>query len=140
MDAADFHRRLLGIPPSDHHRSFYESTARGFNRNNFDDNDFLATFVKALALSHKGPVVIVTTKALEKVVIEAIKAKFRMVVRRYKSKEDRVKDLTNHIKRLRLATRYLREDEEPDHWVSVGLGSTDPIPSWLRTKLWPTKS
>lgn len=134
-----FHRYLLGVPPTENQCAFYRSKRRGVNFSGFDRDGFRAVFVLAVYTANYGPVLLVTSKALEKKVLAAIQEVAREIFRRFKGKEVPVKAFANCIKQLKIASRFLQPNDEPRHWFSVGLGENDPIPGWLRNKLW-TKS
>lgn len=136
MSVANFHERLLGVAPSEQHLKFYEASARGFNKSDFDQESFLASFILAVHDAKQGPVVVVVPKALEKEILGAMTASARLILRRFKGKPVPVKSFTDAVKKLRLASVLL--EAEPERWVSIGLSDQDPIPSWLRSKLWPT--
>lgn len=137
MNIEQFHHYLLGVPPSADQEAFYKSQKRGVNFSGLDKSCFRAVFVLAVYHAKGGPVVLVVSKALEKEVLTAIQETARKIFRRFKGQEVRVKAFTNCIKQLKLVSRFLQPDEEPTHqWFSIGLSEKDPIPGWLRNKLW----
>jgi hypothetical protein len=136
MTIEQFHRYLLGIPPTEDQGTFYKFGGRGVNFSGLDKNGFRAVFVRAVYHAKDGPVILVVSKALEKKVLAAIQENTREICRRFKGQEMPVKAFTDRIKQLKLVSRYLQPDEEPAQWFSVGLGEKDPIPEWLRNKLW----
>jgi hypothetical protein len=136
MNIEQFHRHLLGAPPTEDQGAFYKSGRRGVNFSGFDKNSFRAVFVFAVYHAKSGPVVLVVSKALEKEVLTSIQETTRKIFRRFKGRESQVKAFANCIKQLKLVSRFLQPDEEPDRWFSIGLGEKDPIPEWLRNQLW----
>jgi len=138
MTIEQFHRYLLGVPPTEDQGAFYKSGRRGVNFSGINRNGFRAVFVLAVYHAKNGPVVFVVSKALEKKVLTTIQENVRKIFRRFKGKEVPVKAFANRIKQLKIASRLLQE-EPAQYWVSVGLSENDPIPEWLRNKLW-TKS
>lgn len=135
MSLPRFHQSLTGREPSELHLKFYEASARGFNKGDFNEEEFLSPFVLAIHQATRGPVIVIVPRALEQEVLGAITSESRRILRRFRGKPEPVKRFTDAVKRLKLAGKMA--DNEPERWVSFGLSDKDPIPSWLKSKLWP---
>jgi hypothetical protein len=135
-----FYRNLTGLVPQEQHRDFYESGAQGYNTRDIEDDKVRTVLVKALhmAIATNSSVVITTPKSLEKNTLQEISKHARQFVRRFKGKDDQVKLIVAAIKRLRIASRLLSPNGQPSQWVTIGYCDTDPVPEWLREKLWTT--
>ena len=131
-----FYLKILGVLPQQHHLDFFESGALGYNTRDIEDDKVVTVLVKALHMTKgtKTAVVIATPKSLEKETLQGISNTARRIMRRFKGKDRKVKRIVTAVKRLRIASRLL--SDQPALWVSIGYCETDPVPEWLREKLW----
>jgi hypothetical protein len=131
-----FYLKILGVDPQQHHLDFFESGARGYNTRAIEDDKVVTVLVKALymTMGTKTAIVIATPRSLEKQTLQEISNHARRIVRRFKGKDRQVKRIVTAIKRLRIASRLL--SDQPALWVSIGYCEEDPVPQWLREKLW----
>jgi hypothetical protein len=136
-----FYKSLMGLTPPENHLSFYGSGARGFNTRDTDDDQVRAMLAKALWLTMRYPrVSILTPKTLEKQTLQEIQKHARFILRRFKGNTDQVKRIVAAFKKLQVVSRLLTQNDQQTQWVSISYSDTDPVPDWLKEKLWPTKT
>lgn len=134
-----FYQKLTGLTPQEHHRDFYASGAQGFNTRDIEDDKVRTVLVMALWLTQTNPRVVLTTpKSLEKQTLQGIQKHARLILRRFNGREKQVKNIVAAFKKLQIVSRLLSPNDQPPQWVTIGYCDTDPVPEWLREKLWTT--
>lgn len=140
MDLDNFHRSLVGNPPTEVQSALYrEYVARGvagFSHAELDAKRFMATFVLALRLTrdHEQVRLLVPPVAV-KWAIEVMRQAVRGIARRHKANPAALDALKTAVKKLVIGSRVLQFRDEPDCWVAFGFNPDVPAPDWLHAKL-----
>lgn len=134
----EWHRVLLSTPPTPRQQALYQQfpVFRGYNC--ADQHSELLEAVTILALrsgSIDNKPLILAPIAMEGWVLAGIEEIAMRIFHRCKSSPKLVKGYSLLFNKLLLTSRVLQLKGEPQHWVSLGFTTSDPLPEWMASKL-----
>ena len=141
MYLSEFQEELFGSAANEVQQAFYDSNTCGYLGVDRDESKFLAVLVLAfwktlpIGTEKYHKVLLLVPPAHEKWVLAQVKTYAKMLLERFSECPELYHLVCQAIRHLQLGARILGMPEAPEHWVSFGFRSEDPIPAWMQSRL-----
>lgn len=139
----NLHNLILGKTPSDSHAHFYSAfpKARGYSNSahllTLFDASLVVALYQVMGPKESRKVYFLVPAPAERWVTEAFKGKAQEFFSRLKAKGSvpLVRRFGDVFSQIMLGSQAFALPQEPERWVAFGFAKTDPIPTWMGSKL-----